>query len=43
MEKGKIWKSNVNPIKETYIVEPYSGNRIILPPNAMDIINATET
>jgi hypothetical protein len=33
----------VNPINETYIVVSYSGNRIILPPNATGIINATET
>jgi hypothetical protein len=36
-------ESNVNPVNETYIVISYSGNRIILPPNATDIINATET
>ena len=35
-------ESNVNPINETYIVVSYSGNRIILPPNATGIINATE-
>jgi hypothetical protein len=35
-------ESNVNPVNETYIVISYSGNRIILPPNATDIINATE-
>ena len=34
---------NVNPVNETYIVISYSGNRIILPPNATGIINATET
>src|SRR5215213_8246522 len=34
---------NVNPVNETYIVVSYSGNRIILPPNTTDIINATET
>jgi len=33
----------VNPINETYIEVSYSGNRVILPPNATDIINATET
>jgi hypothetical protein len=34
----------VNPVNETYIVISYSGNRIILPPNASGIvINATET
>jgi hypothetical protein len=37
-------ESNVNPVNETYIVISYSGNRIILPPNATGIvINATET
>ena len=34
---------NVNPVNETYIVISYSGNRIILPPNATGAINATET
>src|SRR5215213_7955342 len=34
---------NVNPVNQTYIVISYSGNRIILPPNTTDIINATET
>ncbi len=41
--EGEDIESNVNPINETYIVISYSGNRIILPPNATDIINATET
>jgi hypothetical protein len=37
-------ETNVNPINETYIVISYSGNRIILPPNATGVvINATET
>ncbi|HYZ94901.1 MAG TPA: hypothetical protein VE566_04015 [Nitrososphaeraceae archaeon] len=36
-------ESNVNPINETYVVVSYSGNKIILPPNATGIINATET
>jgi tRNA splicing ligase len=36
-------ESNVNPVNETYIVISYSGNRIILPPNATGVINATET
>jgi len=36
-------ESNVNPVNETYIVISYSGNRIILPPNATGAINATET
>lgn len=42
-DEGEDVESNVNPINETYIVITYSGNRIILPPNATDIINATET
>jgi hypothetical protein len=42
-DEGEDVESNVNPINETYIVISYSGNRIILPPNATDIINATET
>ncbi len=33
----------MNPVNETYIIVSYSGNRIILPPNATGIINATET
>jgi hypothetical protein len=41
--EGEDMESNVNPINETYIVVSYSGNRIILPPNATCIINATET
>jgi hypothetical protein len=37
--------ANVNPINDTYIVVSYSGNRIILPPNATTdvVINSTET
>ena len=36
--------ANFNPVNETYIEVSYSGgNRIILPPNTTDIINATET
>ena len=42
-DEGEDVESNVNPVNETYIVISYSGNRIILPPNATDIINATET
>ena len=42
-DEGEDVESNVNPINETYIVISYSGNRIILPPNAAGIINATET
>jgi hypothetical protein len=34
--------ASVNPINETYIVVSYSGNRIIIPPNATGVINATE-
>ncbi len=34
---------NVNPVNETYIIVSLTGgNRIILPPNATGIINATE-
>jgi hypothetical protein len=33
----------VNPVNETYIIVSASSNRIILPPNATGIINATET
>ena len=41
--EGEDIESNVNPINETYIIVSYTGNRIILPPNATGIINATET
>jgi hypothetical protein len=41
--EGENIQTNVNPINETYIVVSYSGNRIILPPNATGVINATET
>ena len=41
-DEGEDVQSNVNPVNETYIVISYSGNRIILPPNSTDIINATE-
>ena len=40
--EGEGAESNVNPVNQTYIVISYSGNRIILPPNSTDIINATE-
>jgi hypothetical protein len=41
--EGEDMETNVNPINETYIVVSYSGNRIILPPNATGVvINATE-
>ena len=42
-DEGEDAESNVNPVNQTYIVISYSGNRIILPPNATGIINATET
>jgi hypothetical protein len=43
-DEGEDVQSNVNPVNQTYIVISYSGgNRIILPPNATGIINATET
>ena len=42
-DEGEDAESNVNPVNETYIVISYSGNRIILPPNATGIINPTET
>ena len=41
--EGEDIESNVNPINETYILVSYLGNRMILPPNAAGIINATET
>ncbi|HEU4822927.1 MAG TPA: hypothetical protein VFS97_05835 [Nitrososphaeraceae archaeon] len=41
--EGEDIESNVNPINETHIVVSYSSNRIILPPNATGVINATET
>jgi hypothetical protein len=41
--EGEDIEANVNPINETYFVVSYTGNRIILPPNATGIINATET
>jgi hypothetical protein len=41
---GEGTEATVNPINETYSVISYSGNRIIMPPNAPDVvINATET
>jgi hypothetical protein len=42
-DEGEDVESNVNPVNETYIVVSYSGDRVILPPNSTDIINATET
>jgi hypothetical protein len=41
-DEGDDGESNVNPVNETYIEVSYTGNRIILPPNATDVINATE-
>jgi hypothetical protein len=38
-----IENTSVNPVNETYIIVSASSNRIILPPNATGIINATET
>jgi hypothetical protein len=41
---GEGTEATVNPINETYIVVSYSGNRIIIPPNANGTtINSTET
>ena len=41
---GEGTEATVNPINETYIVVSYSGNRIIIPPNATGVvINSTET
>jgi hypothetical protein len=41
---GEGTEATVNPINETYIVVSYSGNRIIIPPNAAGTtINSTET
>jgi len=40
---GEGTEANVNPINETHIVVSYSGNRIIIPPNATGVINSTET
>src|SRR5215212_6328399 len=41
---GEGTEATVNPINETYIVVSYSGNRIIIPPNATGMtINSTET
>jgi hypothetical protein len=40
--EGEDIETNVNPINETYIEVLYSGNRILIPPNATGLINATE-
>ena len=42
-DEGGDVESNVNPVNETYIIISYSGRRVILPPNATGVINATET
>jgi hypothetical protein len=42
-DEGEDVESNVNPVNDKYIVISYSGNRIILTPNATGVINATET
>jgi hypothetical protein len=39
---GEGTEANVNPINETHIVVSYLGNRVIIPPNATDVINSTE-
>jgi hypothetical protein len=43
LDEGEDVEPNVNPVNETYIIVSASSNRIILPPNATGIINATET
>ena len=40
--EGEDIETNVNPINETYIEVSYSGNRILIPPNATGLINAAE-
>ena len=40
--EGEDIETNVNPINETYTEVSYSGNRILIPPNATGLINATE-
>jgi hypothetical protein len=41
---GENIEANVNPINETHMIISYLGSRIIVPPNAIDVvINATET
>jgi hypothetical protein len=41
---GEGTEATVNPMNETYIVVSYSGNRIIIPPNATTgmTINSTD-
>jgi hypothetical protein len=43
LDEREAVEPNVNPVNETYIIVSASSNRIILPPNATGIINATET
>jgi hypothetical protein len=40
--EGEDIEINPNPINETYVEVSYSGNRILIPPNATGLINATE-
>ena len=40
--EGEDIETNLNPINETYVEVSYSGNRILIPPNATGLINATE-
>jgi hypothetical protein len=40
--EGEDIETDLNPINETYIEVSYSGNRILVPPNATGLINATE-
>ncbi len=40
--EGEDIETDLNPINETYIEVSYSSNRILVPPNATGLINATE-
>ena len=40
--EGEDMETNLNPINETYVEVSYSGNRILIPPNATGLINAAE-
>jgi hypothetical protein len=40
---GENIEANVNSMNETHMVISYLGSRIIVPPNATEVINATET
>ena len=40
--EGEDIETNLNPINETYVEVSYSGNRLLIPPNATGLINATE-